>query len=241
MSDWFPTLVGLSGYKYAPSVGYELDGFDHSDALLAVTNRRQRRLDYSSSSDSNSIINSNQHVDSRYSDSSSSSASRSGDTSLGSGSVDSGISTTDSEMQITFPTTSVVGPREYLLYNFYYNPDDGETVADSFYGSGIRILIIIIIIIMGMSHILSTHPLTPPSQQTPSHHPLTPSIYHHTVPGAIRNSKYKLLHTYDSGLAGSWYTATEVFLNDDDLSMFGTCTQSQVQQDDTHNEPTPNA
>ena len=48
------------------------------------------------------------------------------------------------------------------------------------------------------------------------------------MPGAIRNSKYKLLHTYDSGLAGSWYTSTEVFLNDDDLSMFGTCTQSQA-------------
>ena len=28
-------------------------------------------------------------------------------------------------------------------------------------------------------------------------------------------------------MAGSWYTSAEVFLNDDDLTMFGTCTQSQ--------------
>ena len=145
-----------------------MDGFDHSDALLAVTNRR--RLDYSttssssSSSDSNSIININQHVDSRYSDNSNS-ASNSGDTlsTLRSGSVVSGASTTDSEMGITFPTTTTVGPREYLLYNFYYNPDDGESVADSFYGSGTRVCLTYI-----HTHSLSIqiHPLKLPYQHT---------------------------------------------------------------------------
>ena len=140
-----------------------MDGFDHSDALLAVTNRR-RRLDYSmsssSSSDSSSIINTNQHVDSRYSDNSNS-ASNSGDTlsTLGSGSVVSGASTTDSEMGITFPTTTTVGPREYLLYNFYYNPDDGESVADSFYGSGTRVLPDV------YTHSLSVH-ISPSTQAT---------------------------------------------------------------------------
>jgi arylsulfatase A-like enzyme len=147
VSDWFPTIVGLAGKQYSPVAGYELDGFDQSDALLSATSN--------------------------------------GASGAGAGAVEGGTGTgtgtgTPQGVQtVSFATT----PREYLVYNFYYNPEDEESPSESFYGS---------------------------------------------VPGAIRNSKYKLMHTYDSGLAGSWYTPTMVFQNDDDLTMFGTCTQSQA-------------
>jgi len=34
ISDWFPTILSMTGTSYTPEVGYELDSFDHLDAML---------------------------------------------------------------------------------------------------------------------------------------------------------------------------------------------------------------
>ena len=64
-------------------------------------------------------------------------------------------------------------PRKYLLYNYYYDP----------------------------AH---TH-----------------STYENTVPVAIRNNQYKLLHTYQSPITSNWYNHVDVFDTDDQLT--GAC------------------
>jgi arylsulfatase A-like enzyme len=47
------------------------------------------------------------------------------------------------------------------------------------------------------------------------------------TPAAVRNSQYKLLHTYNSSTAGGWYTGDEVFDDDTNLETHGGCSQSQ--------------
>jgi len=42
---------------------------------------------------------------------------------------------------------------------------------------------------------------------------------------AVRNSRYKLLHTYDSMKAGAWYGRDDVTESDDDLLTQGGCAQ----------------
>jgi arylsulfatase A-like enzyme len=99
VSDWFPTILGLTDTRFTPKTGFELDGFDQSAALL-------------------------------------------GDT---------------------------VTPRDYVLYNYYYNVD-GQNYE--FFTRG---------------------------------------------GGAIRNSRFKLLHTYLSS-EETWFYNETVYQNDDNLS-----------------------
>ena len=46
----------------------------------------------------------------------------------------------------------------------------------------------------------------------------THSTYENTVPVAIRNSQYKLLHTYQSPITSDWYNNVDVFQTDDQLT-----------------------
>jgi len=68
-------------------------------------------------------------------------------------------------------------PREYMLYNYYYDASDSKT--DLWSGKAM----------------------------------------------AIRNERYKLMHTYDSPIAGVWYDASETMREDDDLASYDNCAQ----------------
>ena len=58
------------------------------------------------------------------------------------------------------------------------------------------------------------------------YNPAAPTETHMTsVPMAVRNSRYKLLHTYDSMKAGAWYGRDDVTESDDDLLTQGGCAQ----------------
>ena len=77
---------------------------------------------------------------------------------------------------------TTAAPREYLLYNYYYNPGKGVMDSNDFFKG---------------------------------------------APGAVRNARYKLMHTYDSTTAGTWFKASQVSDNgDDNLQEKGGCTQA---------------
>ena len=73
-------------------------------------------------------------------------------------------------------------PREYMLYNYYYNPSEPDN--DLWSGKAF----------------------------------------------AIRNDRYKLMHTYDSSMAGAWYDDYETMAFDDDLASFDGCAQFMAQK-----------
>jgi len=114
VSDWFPTILSMTGVDYTPTPGYEPDGLSQFEVMFGGSS------DY---------------------------------------------------------------PRKYLLYNYYYDP----------------------------AH---TH-----------------STYENTVPVAIRNNQYKLIHTYASPIAGDWYNAVDVFKGDDDLKESAGCDQASAWED----------
>ena len=59
------------------------------------------------------------------------------------------------------------------------------------------------------------------------YNPASPADTHMTsVPMAVRNSRYKLMHTYDSLKAGAWYGRDDVAESDDDLLTQGGCAQA---------------
>ena len=77
---------------------------------------------------------------------------------------------------------STVPPRQYVLYNYYYNPGKGVMDSNDFFKG---------------------------------------------APGGIRDSRYKLLHTYDSTSAGTWFKASQSNpYGDDNLNEKGGCTQA---------------
>ena len=50
---------------------------------------------------------------------------------------------------------------------------------------------------------------------------------------AIRNERYKLMHTYDSPMAGTWYSDTAMMAFDDDVKSFDGCAQFMAQKSGT--------
>ena len=73
-------------------------------------------------------------------------------------------------------------PRQYVLYNYYYNPGKGAVDSNDFFKG---------------------------------------------APGGIRDARYKLLHTYDSTSAGTWFKASQSNpYGDDNLNEKGGCTQT---------------
>ena len=108
ISDWFPTILAITGTTYTPETGHELDGVNHIPAMLY------------------------------------------------------GHST----------------PREYLLYNWYYNVD--YYYFDMWINGSF----------------------------------------------AIRNSQYKLMHTFNSSTYGVWYQPEETLDDDDAITTENRCTAS---------------
>ena len=54
-------------------------------------------------------------------------------------------------------------------------------------------------------------------------YPLPPLIHlRKGKAAAIRNSRYKLMHTFDSKWSGAWYIADEEYELDDDFTQYGT-------------------
>ena len=68
-------------------------------------------------------------------------------------------------------------PRDYMLYNYFYDPASPD--EDLWSGKAV----------------------------------------------AIRNDRYKLMHTYDSSTAGYWYTADQTLDSDDHFSLYDGCAQ----------------
>ena len=110
ISDWFPTILNLTGITFIPKEGYELDGLSHVGLWIdAISNTSE-------------------------------------------------------------PGYVVSTPRSHVLYNYYYD------VQDSFYDKWVN------------------------------------------GSFAIRNDKYKLMHTYDAPDYGDWFDYAEKLENDDSLA-----------------------
>ena len=59
----------------------------------------------------------------------------------------------------------------------------------------------------------------------------THATYENTVPVAIRNGQYKLMHTYQSPVAADWYNSVDVFVGDDKLNDAAGCDQASAWED----------
>ena len=117
ISDWFPTILNLTGITFIPKEGYELDGLSHVGLWVdAISNTSE-------------------------------------------------------------PGYVVSTPRSHVLYNYYYD------VQDSFYDKWVN------------------------------------------GSFAIRNDKYKLMHTYDAPDYGDWFDYADKLENDDSLAE-GICSQT---------------
>ena len=55
--------------------------------------------------------------------------------------------------------------------------------------------------------------------------------YWHSVPVAVRNSQYKLIHTYESKTSGDWYTTSEMLAVDDNMNVVVGCNMAQCWTD----------
>ena len=115
-------------------------------------------------------------------------------------------------------------PREYMLVNYYYDPFEDDKNLWTGIATVIR-----------LSYTLTSSD-TP--SDTPSDalsypplihlliHPLIsapppPSQLYTGKAAAIRNSRYKLMHTFDNKWSGAWYIADEDYEFDDDFTQYG--------------------